>query len=1378
MESRRRTGGSKRNSVIFDQQGQPIQRQTSKKVSSPDRHGQVYNNFLAGKTSETVTPDQLRHGVSGGPSALPTSFNTTSPVSIGSAKSQGHPREKPSEQSPGINRYSSKPLIDSTTRPRTRTLEERIRDRSPTLLFSKTRSRLGSLQSVPAPSLSEVSDSTSSIGFPSIIPTPSAPPQTPSSRQRLVKSPPRPLSPIHNIPLADRLTPQASPTLDSSKILQLMKTTCGRMHGILSFRTTRSGAWSSGYCAINVATGSLIYQMKGDVLHAKTLIPDLRGCRVRTQLDGESRATFLDVSTHNSGLGIHLRPHVLETFDSWLAALLCWQPIRPKGSQNKMTKPQATLVPERRLGDRKRNSAINLTKDAAIIKVGKMLFWDLEARTDMFQFENRRISTYKQQRSASGTSWRKVSCTLQENGLLKLFLELDTSLISIIPLSSLSRCAVQRLDPSVLDDEFCLAIYPQYTTPNTLNSCTRPVYLSMESRVLLEVWFVLLRAFTVPELYGPEQSVGALEGAHPTSVAESQNSAAKSMFRVEKVLNIRIIEAKMYAPKEAGNTLTQTSPRTGSSHGHDWIIGDYHAEVSLDGEIRARTAVKSETSNPFWREDYEFPDSPPVISSASVMVKSRHLGQKDWTLISHYSGENEPGDVVNLGEGGDIEISPLDTIYGTVGLRLDDLERGKDTERWWPIYNDYDETVGELLMKVRTDEIVVLMSEEYKQLSELLHAFSNTITHQIATATPLEMRRLPETLLNIFQVSGQANNWLMSLVEEEIDGIRQESSISRFRYSRRIASNDSFDSGVERELVLRDLGRSATVEANLLFRGNSLLTKSLDLHMRRLGKEYLEDTLSERIRDIDKSDPDCEVDPNRVRQKEDLQRNWRNLVALTEAVWKTISASAARCPPELRMIFRHIRACAEDRYGDFLRTVTYSSVSGFLFLRFFCPAVLNPKLFGLLKSMAAHPSLKLLYLDLLLTISPGHPRPRAQRTLTLIAKSLQTLANLSTFGSKEPWMEPMNAFLTTHRQEFKDFVDAVCAISPDRATPAIPPSYATPITILSRLPATSREGFPSLPYLIDQAREFAALVGMWIENKDEKELAMVSDEMKLFHYLCEELRLRTRDCLNQAEQAERPSGTLVVKWEELIEQMDRRAKGHSFPSEGSISSSVVSPLTATSRGRASPITTPTSKGRTSPVHVPRGRASPVPSPPGGRSSPFSIPTHPLARRRVTDSSIRSVHSSSGPTSAPTSAPPTRPAHFHTTNGRVYPTNLTEPELPSHSASEADPDATDLTPPGSLSGVWDPGTESETASVNARFPTHALHWNDNGDEDVDERLGVLEGGVRNLEVRTRSPPRTVSRDGSARRLVDVWGFRRRGGGGRPGTADGREVRVRR
>lgn len=140
-------------------------------------------------------------------------------------------------------------------------------------------------------------------------------------------------------------------------------------------------------------------------------------------------------------------------------------------------------------------------------------------------------------------------------------------------------------------------------------------------------------------------------------------------------------------------------------------------------------------------------------------------------------------------------------------------------------------------------------------------------------------------------------------------------------------------------------------------------------------------------------------------------------------------------------------------------------------------------------------------------------------------------------------MEPMNQFLNSHRQEFKDFVDSVCAISPDRSTSAIPPSYATPITILGRLPGTSREGFPSLPYLIDQARECAGLVNLWLEIRDDVETSNpISEELKRFDALCEQSRQKTKDCLNQAEQADRPSGSMEPKWEELVEQMGRRAK--------------------------------------------------------------------------------------------------------------------------------------------------------------------------------------------------------------------------------------------
>lgn len=140
-------------------------------------------------------------------------------------------------------------------------------------------------------------------------------------------------------------------------------------------------------------------------------------------------------------------------------------------------------------------------------------------------------------------------------------------------------------------------------------------------------------------------------------------------------------------------------------------------------------------------------------------------------------------------------------------------------------------------------------------------------------------------------------------------------------------------------------------------------------------------------------------------------------------------------------------------------------------------------------------------------------------------------------------MEPMNQFINSRRQEFKDFVDTICAISPDRATSAIPPSYATPITILGRLPSTIREGFPSLPYLIDQARESARLVNLWLEARNNIESGCpMSDELKRFDGLCEQSHQKSRDRLNRTEQPGLANNSMGSNWNELKEQMERKAR--------------------------------------------------------------------------------------------------------------------------------------------------------------------------------------------------------------------------------------------
>jgi hypothetical protein len=134
----------------------------------------------------------------------------------------------------------------------------------------------------------------------------------------------------------------------------------------------------------------------------------------------------------------------------------------------------------------------------------------------------------------------------------------------------------------------------------------------------------------------------------------------------------------------------------------------------------------------------------------------------------------------------------------------------------------------------------------------------------------------------------------------------------------------------------------------------------------------------------------------------------------------------------------------------------------------------------------------------------------------------------------------MNTFLSSHRHEFKSFLDNVCSISTtSMQLVPIPPSYSTPLAILTRLPPTSREGFPSLPYLVDHARNFANLVALWLDHAGQ--VANIQDtdgDLLKFHQTCIALRQRTEDCLARAERAERPSSSHSIKWEELVENLE------------------------------------------------------------------------------------------------------------------------------------------------------------------------------------------------------------------------------------------------
>ncbi|KAK9447820.1 uncharacterized protein V1518DRAFT_420513 [Limtongia smithiae] len=633
------------------------------------------------------------------------------------------------------------------------------------------------------------------------------------------------------------------------------------------------------------------------------------------------------------------------------------------------------------------------------------------------------------------------------------------------------------------------------TVAPTPRVTVNPMYLSFDSETTFNVWFVLLRSLSLPELYGAD--VGQVDGS----------------FRQQRRLTLRIIEAKIMFPhRPAMNTDSSLLSRG----------VDSYIDIELNEKVRARTRVKTATTKPFWREDFDFPDLPFLVNAVKLVLRQRSRKSSDLTT---------------------------DTSIGEVRFNMSDILKDSDLERWVPIYNSsrgYLGKTGEICAKMHLSELTILAGKEYKRLLELLLDFGSKLTIEIADITN-DTKRLPNILLDVFQSMGQATEWIIALAEDEIwetgslNGLKKSTRIKSPEppaqeplpsselivtrpvnvvqsppFPSSVGSGSSGDSrgvlsghssgrstlsagtlspmslkGSSENLAshttspgLQEINNAAIADANLLFRGNSLLTKSLDAHMRRVGHMYIVETIGDIVSRIVKEDVLCEVDPQRLDDATELDQNWTRLNRYIAALWQRIRESAPKCPPGLRRIFANIRMHIEEKYGEFIESASYTGVSGFLFLRFFCPAVLNPNLFGLVND---------------------HPRSRAQRTLVLLAKGLQGLANRSQFGMKEQWMEPMNKFLNAHSDEIKEFIKEVSTwrtrplsqgvanskddfqddneLEASRRSLAMVP-YQIPSTVLAHLPPAFRDSAPTLPYLIDKPAVVAELVDLWLEWYD------------------------------------------------------------------------------------------------------------------------------------------------------------------------------------------------------------------------------------------------------------------------------------------------------
>ena len=76
---------------------------------------------------------------------------------------------------------------------------------------------------------------------------------------------------------------------------------------------------------------------------------------------------------------------------------------------------------------------------------------------------------------------------------------------------------------------------------------------------------------------------------------------------------------------------------------------------------------------------------------------------------------------------------------------------------------------------------------------------------------------------------------------------------------------------------------------------------------------------------------------------------------------------------ELRVLLKHVRSAMQQRFGRQSSKLPWQGVLTFYFLRFIVPAIIHPNIWGLF---------------------PGPPSESVHRSLNLVAKTIQNLANV------------------------------------------------------------------------------------------------------------------------------------------------------------------------------------------------------------------------------------------------------------------------------------------------------------------------------------------------------------------------------------------------
>ncbi|KAL4991264.1 Rho GTPase activation protein [Aspergillus falconensis] len=231
-----------------------------------------------------------------------------------------------------------------------------------------------------------------------------------------------------------------------------------------------------------------------------------------------------------------------------------------------------------------------------------------------------------------------------------------------------------------------------------------------------------------------------------------------------------------------------------------------------------------------------------------------------------------------------------------------------------------------------------------------------------------------------------------------------------------------------------------TPEYSSLLRQNTPVSRMMTTYTRRgPGQSYLKQVLAEQINAlIELRDVDLEINPLKVYETmvRDIEEETgslpdhlprgvtgeaaaenpqvqaiiaprlKKLTEIANSFLTTIINSVNQAPYGIRWICKQIRSLSRRKYPDAHDQTICTLIGGFFFLRFINPAIVTPRSYMLIDAT---------------------PTDKPRRTLTLIAKMLQNLANKPSYA-KEPYMAKLQPFIQQNKERVNKFMLDLCEV--------------------------------------------------------------------------------------------------------------------------------------------------------------------------------------------------------------------------------------------------------------------------------------------------------------------------------------------------------------